>query len=531
MSSVQLMTAEQLHYQENIIIMFQNIMKKMSPEKVMKKMSPEKVPALNGKVMNGEIVLNEKVMGEINETIEEVNKPRMTSEEKEEITSFRVDISILSGHELIAMDRGGTSDPYVSIMHGKEQLHKTQVKKKTVNPVWNEEAEIFLENLSSPLTFKVFDKDLVSSDDFMGFADFDLATCEIHKYQEVTLHIEDGGDENLIRKQKKKNTLGYIIVRFIISPFSRMEYKELLDEENGNGNLSQSFDQQEQQVEDKYKLANTFYKMKDIGHLSVKVIKAQGLHSADLFGKSDPFAVLEIGNDREQTHTEYNTLAPEWKKVFTFDIHDIHDFLEITVYDEDKEHFWKYEFLGKIMIPLMMINNGEQKWFTLKDKSLRKKAKGDDAQILIEMNLHWNPIRATLQTFLPKQLKHDHNSNTNVKSRSLRENIKNFQRVKAFAAGLDPKLAIRELKSILNWENKVKSAGAFIGFLLGVYFFQPWMITFGLLLPFIGSMMIQNVKGGWNKDLNEEHGEREEKEQKEEQEEEQKELEHFESKV
>ena len=57
--------------------------------------------------------------------------------------------------------------------------------------------------------------------------------------------------------------------------------------------------------------------MKDIGHLSVKVIKAQGLHSADLFGKSDPYAFLEIGNDREKTHTEYNTLAPEWKRVFT----------------------------------------------------------------------------------------------------------------------------------------------------------------------------------------------------------------------
>ena len=91
------------------------------------------------------------------------------------------------------------------------------------------------------------------------------------------------------------------------------------------------------------------------------------------------------------------------------DIRDIHDFLEITVYDDDKEHFWKYEFLGKvilssinlitsseffflqIMIPLMKINNGEQKWFTLKDKSLRKKAKGNDPRILIEMNLHWNP--------------------------------------------------------------------------------------------------------------------------------------------
>ena len=36
--------------------------------------------------------------------------------------------------------------------------------------------------------------------------------------------------------------------------------------------------------------------MKDIGHLVVKVIKAQGLSSADLGGKSDPFAVLEVGS-------------------------------------------------------------------------------------------------------------------------------------------------------------------------------------------------------------------------------------------
>ena len=89
------------------------------------------------------------------------------------------------------------------------------------------------------------------------------------------------------------------------------------------------------------------------------------------------------------------------------DVRDIHDVLEITVFDEDKEH--KYEFLGKviffqnfsfsnimdvfvkILIPLMRIRNGEKKWFKLKDKSLRKKAKGDDPQVLVEMNLHWNP--------------------------------------------------------------------------------------------------------------------------------------------
>ena len=97
---------------------------------------------------------------------------------------------------------------------------------------------------------------------------------------------------------------------------------------------------------------------------------------------------------------------------------DIHDVLEVTVYDEDKDH--KYEFLGKvdiilstffllgkvdiilrtsflhrpptqIMVPLLWMKNGERKWIRLKDKSLRKRAKGDEPQILLEMNVFWNP--------------------------------------------------------------------------------------------------------------------------------------------
>jgi len=48
----------------------------------------------------------------------------------------------------------------------------------------------------------------------------------------------------------------------------------------------------------------------------VSVIKAEGLASADIGGKSDPFCVLELDNARLQTRTEYKTLNPEWSKVF-----------------------------------------------------------------------------------------------------------------------------------------------------------------------------------------------------------------------
>ena len=144
------------------------------------------------------------------------------AEEKEDILSkspyFRVEVSILCGRELIAMDRGGTSDPYVMIMQGEEQLHKTVEKKKTVNPVWNDQSNVYIENPFTPLTFQVecfsfspisysyllsstqvYDKDMVGSDDFMGQAEFDLTTCELHKSQEITLHLGDADDEDLIR--------------------------------------------------------------------------------------------------------------------------------------------------------------------------------------------------------------------------------------------------------------------------------------------------------------------------------------------
>ena len=81
--------------------------------------------------------------------------------------------------------------------------------------------------------------------------------------------------------------------------------------------------------------------------------------------------------------------------------------------------------------------------------------------------------------------------------------------MKAATAGFDPDLAIRELKSILNWENKLKTSGVFVGYLLGVWFFEPWMITFGLLFPFIGNILFLTVTGGWNRDLNEEEEEEE----------------------
>lgn len=54
--------------------------------------------------------------------------------------------------------------------------------------------------------------------------------------------------------------------------------------------------------------------------------------------------------------------------------------LELTVFDEDRDH--KVEFLGRVVIPLLRIHNGEKRWYTLKDKVMHSRAKGNSPQVI-----------------------------------------------------------------------------------------------------------------------------------------------------
>ena len=52
----------------------------------------------------------------------------------------------------------------------------------------------------------------------------------------------------------------------------------------------------------------------------------------------------------------------------------------------------KYEFLGKVKIPLLRIQNNVRRWYALKEKKLRAPAKGDNPQIMLEMFFVYNKV-------------------------------------------------------------------------------------------------------------------------------------------
>ena len=76
-------------------------------------------------------------------------------------------IKVIAARDLEAMDVGGNSDPYAIIKLG-DQEKRTQIIKKNLNPVWNEEFSFSIDEIYQPIEVSVWDNDLMGADDLIG---------------------------------------------------------------------------------------------------------------------------------------------------------------------------------------------------------------------------------------------------------------------------------------------------------------------------------------------------------------------------
>ncbi|KAE8753209.1 hypothetical protein FOCC_FOCC000132 [Frankliniella occidentalis] len=360
--------------------------------------------------------------------------------------------------ELVAqICRLGTSDPYVKFKVGGRLMHKSKTIARDLNPVWDESFTLAIEDPFQPVQLKVFDYDWGLQDDFMGSAVLDLTRLDLGRHTELCLPLKDPG------KPDSQEYMGEIVLAVSLWPRTQE------DREQG--------------------ILQSFNNLRDVGHLTVKVFRAQGLAAADLGGKSDPFCVLELVNARLQTQTEYKTLAPQWNKIFTFNVKDINSVLEITVYDEDRDH--KVEFLGKLAVPLIRVRSGEKRWYCLKDKNLTSRAKGNNPQILLEMTVIWNQIRASIRTINPKEKKYMQ-SETKFKRQVFLRNVMRLKTLIMCVIDFG-----KYLQSCFEWESTPRSIISLVIFIPGCYYFEPYMVPVGLLCVFLKYYIVLSLTGGW----------------------------------
>ena len=70
-------------------------------------------------------------------------------------------VRVVRATGLLAADKGGTSDPYVVVQSAGGKKAKTSVKKKTLEPEWDETLDLTVPDLATPLSLTVMDYDKV----------------------------------------------------------------------------------------------------------------------------------------------------------------------------------------------------------------------------------------------------------------------------------------------------------------------------------------------------------------------------------
>ncbi|XP_070321927.1 multiple C2 and transmembrane domain-containing protein 1 isoform X5 [Odocoileus virginianus] len=360
-----------------------------------------------------------------------------------------VSITLIEGRDLKAMDSNGLSDPYVKFRLG-HQKYKSKIMPKTLNPQWREQFDFHLyEERGGIIDITAWDKDAGKRDDFIGRCQIDLSALSREQTHKLELQLQEGE--------------GHLVLLVTLTASATVSISDL--------SINSLEDQKErEEILKRYSPLRIFHNLKDVGFLQVKVIRAEGLMAADVTGKSDPFCVVELNNDRLLTHTVYKNLNPEWNKVFTFNIKDIHSVLEVTVYDEDRDR--SADFLGKVAIPLLSIQNGEQKAYVLKNKQLTGPTKG---VIYLEIDVIFNAVKASLRTLIPKEQKYIEEENRLSKQLLLR----NFIRTKRCVMVLVN--AAYYVNSCFDWDSPPRSLAAFVLFLFVVWNFELYMIPLVLL--------------------------------------------------
>jgi Ca2+-dependent lipid-binding protein len=253
---------------------------------------------------------------------------------------FEVHLIVHEAKKLIAADRGGTSDPYCQIKVEK-QLFKTEVVKKSLNPVWNETYDFSARLTTKLLVFEVYDHDIIGGHDFLGGIELDLSTLELDiNAQKPTWY-------DLTSLGREEKVAGSLRLSIAVKR-SSVQFEDIT---KGLALKPLMPD------------ANTLALAKSSGRSCcvMNVVACQDIVAADSDGGSDPFVVVHAGSNTCQTKT-LDGLNPIFNEVFTLPLERGVSCLRFNLFDYDV--LGSNDFLGCIVVPLsdMAVDKVVDKW-------------------------------------------------------------------------------------------------------------------------------------------------------------------------
>ncbi|EGD77150.1 hypothetical protein PTSG_07483 [Salpingoeca rosetta] len=213
-------------------------------------------------------------------------------------------VLLQSASGIMAADRGGTSDPFVTLRLGK-QKHTSRTISKTLEPKWDDEFFFKCErgNGQDVLRVDLYDRDRFGTD-YLGSVTIPLTDVPLETPTPLSVRLQDDGRR---LSRRLPSDLGVL-----------------------NVTLTRTFDQSAKQ------------KVRDAANVKegVNVLLRGGrdLMVADRGGTSDPFAIVRLGRHKHTSRTQQKTINPDWNEEFflQFDNGPQHDSLVVDVFDRDR---------------------------------------------------------------------------------------------------------------------------------------------------------------------------------------------------
>nr|GEY48500.1 synaptotagmin-3-like isoform X2 [Tanacetum cinerariifolium] len=252
-------------------------------------------------------------------------------------------VKVVRASELLKMDILGSSDPYVKLKLSGGRIvpsKKTSIKTKNLNPEWNEEFKLTVNDpMSQVLELHVYDWEKVGMHDKLGMQVIPLMLLKPHEKKELTVGLVKNLDSNDTRNRKSR---GSITVELTFIPFVE-------DTTGFNGPI------------DIYMRKETVPKTSSFvnrpGLLLVTVISAHNVE-----GKHDnnnPFALVVFKGDKRKTKLLKKTRDPTWNEEFQFMLDEapLEEIIHIEVISKRKHRAFGFgsskEALGHVDINLV----------------------------------------------------------------------------------------------------------------------------------------------------------------------------------
>ncbi|KAF8640747.1 hypothetical protein AX17_000398 [Amanita inopinata Kibby_2008] len=110
-------------------------------------------------------------------------------------------VVLLDGQEILGVDRSGKSDPFALFTLDGQKVFKSQTKKKTLNPEWNEDFVVSVPSrAAADFTVEVFDWNQIEQAKSLGYGRIDLASIEPFQATEQTIALSrKNGDKGQVR--------------------------------------------------------------------------------------------------------------------------------------------------------------------------------------------------------------------------------------------------------------------------------------------------------------------------------------------